>query len=653
MTSLPPVRPFPPGWSYALFPSARPGDPISLGLALKLNSADGSYDVALLRDRLDSRVYLGCLVDGRGQLCKWLEVWVQTVGRLAELPGTTRDQLGNAMLDERWHNQVQAFVAMPGCDWLATGWEETPTPPLFIAAPGKTARPLTGADAGCAYVLCRDDRLLEAADLPAYATTLDRYLHLPPLGADSPFVPVTPDSPRPADGQTLAEVAEAMGEGLVFNPEGGLMLVRGVEELALEEWIDALYDTQAPLPVPGMPRIVRETLPYNEEPTLDTDGWLFHERISPAGLALELLYLRLRMLADAVQSVKRMTAATQQPLLNLTADSFAVTLGPRTSGLPHWWESRLQLIDPGAALPTQVSVNGLDYYTSSAASETSVYFPEEAGRPVVGVGTIRVRQWTEEGPSPEARCMLEGTLTTQELITCGENLLLWARLNLRGEAHDLIGYLQPQTLLGAGEYRFTTAPTVYPPRIRALLQQSEGTSFSRSVFRVIPLLSSPCDLYSLGVLGVRLVLVGPGLTLAKTIDELHSLIHQLTMGYQDDIPLAQRIRDCLQTQPRLLAALGPRQANAAGMALPGNAEVLPETMWYDLLALIVGMFPSAGQDCVCNGFGNLRPGRLERVYEPTQESLAILLGECRSLMFVDWRANREIHAAIATMTRGE
>jgi hypothetical protein len=58
----------------------------------------------------------------------------------------------------------------------------------------------------------------------------------------------------------------------------------------------------------------------------------------------------------------------------------------------------------------------------------------------------------------------------------------------------------------------------------------------------VPLLSTPCDLYSLAVLAVRALLVDQETTLAVALDEILSLARQLAAEHQPDVPLGERVR---------------------------------------------------------------------------------------------------------------
>ena len=97
--------------------------------------------------------------------------------------------------------------------------------------------------------------------------------------------------------------------------------------------------------------------------------------------------------------------------------------------------------------------------------------------------------------------MLEGTLTSQERLVGGGSDLLWLRLALPSGRVDLYATIDAADGAASGEARFRTLPQKLPPSTVAALRQAEGVPLSGMPFQTVPLLSTPCDLYALGVLG--------------------------------------------------------------------------------------------------------------------------------------------------------
>jgi hypothetical protein len=185
-----------------------------------------------------------------------------------------------------------------------------------------------------------------------------------------------------------------------------------------------------------------------------------------------------------------------------------------------------------------------------------------------------------------------------------------------------------------------------PDVVAAALRSAEGVSFARSPFEVVPLLSSPCDLYALGVLAVRALLVDEETTLAVSLDEVLSLARQVAAEFKADRPLGERIRAIFDSDPRYATSLGCHRLSREKIDPKAAAQLLPPGLWYDTLGAILRLFPGTGPDSVCKDFGDAPSLALETVFNQPLEQFEELLVRSRSLIVIDWNANREIHGAI-------
>src|SRR4029079_3463764 len=169
---------------------------------------------------------------------------------------------------------------------------------------------------------------------------------------------------------------------------------------------------------------------------------------------------------------------------------------------------------------------------------------------------------------------------------------------------DLYGHLYTTDGLAQGEARFRTVPQRLPQDTVKALQSAEGVSFPRSPFEVVPLLSTPCDLYALGVLAVRTFLVNPQNTLPVALDELLSLARQAATEYKADSPLATRIAAIMNSDPRFAKSLAPHRLVKEAIQPAAAFELLPQEMWYHTLATMIRLFPGVGPDSYCKDFGD-------------------------------------------------
>jgi len=427
-------------------------------------------------------------------------------------------------------------------------------------------------------------------------------------------------------------------------PAGGLALVRPRADVSLEGMIDLLSSD----PATGALRL--SPLPEAESAPLQLlgDSGLLSSSKGKWARAAEVLHLKLRLLTDAVAAASAAVAEMGTPLLNLTADSFRVELGTPGEGLPLLWTGRTVLADAGDALSLPLPGAEEEYYIRWRPG-TSVYAPDSAGRAVQGTASLRIRKLEPAGA--HGAVIVSGTFGTSERIRPAASDLVWVRLHAGGERVDLYARLETEQGLAAGEWRFRTVPQKHPDAGRRGLDAAQGVSISDAPFQVIPLLSTPCDLYSLAVLAVRVLLVGGGNTIAEAVDETLSLARTLATGESKE-PLAARITAALKKDSRWTEALGPhRIAHGLGTAAAA-LDAVPLELWTDVLAAIIRLFPGASPESHCADLGDAPPAGLQSVFDGPLRDLRSLVARTRGLVIVDWSANREVHSLIRTHRAG-
>jgi hypothetical protein len=599
-----------------------------------------SGHLMVLRDLHDARVYLGCVTDSGGQLREWVELWVQNIDGLGSGLPAWRESLSNSALDARWKEQAEAFQELNPSAVLRTGWESTHPRPAFLGAAAKPA----GQENGAGWELCRDDQLLQTAGLPAYSTSLVRYLHQPAAGAKTQFVPVTAGAPENASTRPLAGVMTEVGRPVNVNGQAGLMMVMNFCPLSLEEYVDLLGGRPWPglkhgkkaVALPGVYAALTDSSKVQQD-----NSHLFLGRRGRAGRFVETFHLKLQLLADALAQTRAFVQKRQLPFLNLDKDSFRVSLAEVGTGLPVLWTAKCALVRPGNAFALPVETSEFKYFIQAASAGASIYLPEGLGTRLQGSGSVRIRK---VNPPEQGRVSLEGTLVVQEPVAASPHDLLWLRLPLPSGRVDLYGHVTEGA--ATSELRFRTVPQQLPGPVIETLRGAEGVPFARSPFEVVPLLSSPCDLYSFGVIAVRALLVDEKNTLPVALDELMSFARQLATEHKKDAPRGARVRALLQKEARFAASLGPQHLNYEGLTAEQAAPLLPMELWCDTLGLVASLFPGLGPDSVCKDFGDVPPLALETVFNRPLEEFEKLLVRSRSLIVTDWDSNQEIRGAI-------
>ena len=625
---------------YRAVPLQEGSSPLRISLIVKEapDSAGGPF--ILLRETADASIYLGAVIDAAGQIHSWLEIWAQNVDRFASSYPAYRESATNLLLDERWEQRAEGFRAIEPGSIIITGWETAPAPPIFYD--GHLREPIHPRDeaAGADWELCRDDATLAAKGLPGYSTSLARYLWIHTAAGDRPLVPITSNAPQ---NDSTRAFADTFGGLLPFHP-GGRLMARTFAPIAFEAWVDLLSGApwrgiehgREAIHLTGVYRTLQERNALQHG-----NGHLFFSARGLAARLAEAFHLKLHTLAAVFRLAQSHVQASQLPFLNLNAASFRLELGESDAALPFLWNFKTSLAAPGEAVALPVATTTARYFIPAKFGGNSIYRPATLTAPLDGAGQVRIRKVL---PGKETETILEGTLATQERLVAGGSDLLWLRLSLPSGRVDLYATVEPADGASAGEARFRTLPQNLPSAVIAALRQAEGVPLPGTPFQTVPLLSTPCDLYALGVLAVRALLVDDELSLPVALDEILSLAGKSAAMHEPSQSPGERIQALADGHESIAATLGPHRLLREAIAPP--AAIFPPDLWWDAISLIIRLFPGIGPDSLCRDFGDAPPLALENVFTEPLAELENLLVRSRSLLLVDWNYNREIRSVI-------
>lgn len=613
-----------------------PHGPLRLCVLFRAKPDESGGHFVVLRDLPAGRALLGCVADASGSVRDWVELWVQDPPAAGEAAWGGAAP-GNAASDRRWAEEFDAAAALEPGLVLHTGWEREHPFPTFIDRSSVAAVHPIDRSSVRPLVLCTDDALLAARGLPPYGASPHRYLCAAGPGQAATFVPVTPDSPRNHATTGLAEVVEDAEDLVPFNPGGGLLQVRRHFPIRLEPYVDALG---------GAPwdAVAREAAPLSM-PAPERAGFLVPGLRGHAARLAEILHLKLRLIADAVASARDLVAQTGRPMFNLSPGSFHVDAGAPGGRLPFHWTARLVLVRPGEALPVAIEGGGVSCYQPAAADQSSIYRAASGQAPVRGQLSLRLRRVEQ---APDGRVSAEGTLHAHERLDMAprERSLIRFRLRTSAAPMALCAELGAADATGAGEFRFRTVPQALDGARLSRMRSIEGVPLEGVPFEMSPLLGSPCDLYSLGVLAVRILFAHPRRALPAALDEVLSLARQVAAEHDAHVPLADRLRSIARADARWLEALGPHHLARSEMTPRDGLAHVPPALWIETLAMIVKMLPGAGPDSTCASLADAPERRPHAVFDGAMDDLEALLARSRTLVVFDAAANREIHAAI-------
>ena len=174
----------------------------------------------------------------------------------------------------------------------------------------------------------------------------------------------------------------------------------------------------------------------------------------------------------------------------------------------------------------------------------------------------------------------------------------------------------------------------------AALKGIVGTVFPRSPYEIWPLLSSPCDLFSLGVLAVRILLANHQSNLPVILDEVLSLSRRLGENAKPGDDLVKKLAALMEKDKHLAALLSP--GALMGTVQPGVLGKAAADLWLETMTLILSFFPGTGPHSFCKNFGDVSPLALENIFDRPIQELESLVWRLRSVLVPSLTDNEEI-----------
>lgn len=587
----------------------------------------------ILRLHPDAIVYLGALGDPSGELIyEWLEIRVQSAD-LAQKSSPSSYHLANRDLDERWRQEVESRLGASPPAFAFRHSREHPPALWFDAALRASISPQ--------WRLCEDDEKLQSLGLPPYTSTCHRYLHRPDRD-DSPLVPVTPSAPENEHTRTAETV---FPNAVPFNPEGGLLLITKAASLGLRDASRLMAGQLLPL------RHEQTVFLEHQGTTLDTGSdflatspelFLYPSATDPLRLA-EALHLKLCWLSGCLRALREATRATQRPLLNVDPDSFSLRLHAANTTLPFLWMSDVMLARPG--LFCSQTAPGL--FLPNQTPPPSVYAHPNVRVALPGTGTVMIRQVRQEaGGSME----IEGTLVTPAEILPQPDECLLITLPLASERLEMRCQLVTEVPLGPGELRFRTQLPQVPRVARAALESADALPPLPATYVLYPALSSPCDLYSMGIVAAHLLLCGRSKSsLTQIVDELLAMARAVNASESDEAPvdLGEAIDALLQdpAHGRWKTILGP--ANLLDIDHGDAAwQVIGRGLWNDVLALILELLTGSGRFCYARTTAAAPATALHAIYDTPISDIMALVSRTRLIVLPGRESNQDLRQAI-------
>lgn len=608
----------------------------------RLETEAGASPFLLLRELPGARVYLGAICDAGARIQEYVEICVQTL-ELRDLTFSNyQERLANFSFDQRWSAEFAMLLEQRPDAVVLTGMETSNPSPVLIK---RRSQPSGFAPVEVSsWRVCTDDTLLAKHGLPAYSTSPHRYLFQPEAEPKT-FLATAADAPTNAHVQGIDRLKAAPDVRAVFNSHGGLVHVTRFHQVGLEDYLQILEGRAWNNEEAGGARLFLNRL------YADLHSWsaspkgmpfLLHGSAGSSESLNEILFLKLAALRSLFAEVRAGVKAQQLPLLNLAPASFRLSLPEVGDQFPALWATRCVLTKPGQAYPLKIKSTEQRYFIRLGRVEPSPFLPEGLGAHSFGIGSVRLRNVHADTDG----VALEGTLVAEDYLGLDAHDLLWFKLPVGEERIEFYAHVYTGENIGPREARFRTVPARLPEATVTALKRSAGTVFQKSPYEIWPLLSSPCDMYSLGVIAVRVLLANSQTNLPVVLDDILSLTRRLSKDAGDDAAFSAKLKSLVAADPRLCDLVSPHSLTETAIT-PEQARtrVHPE-IWIETMALLMRLFPGAGPHSYCKSFGDVSPLALETVFDRPLQELDSLVLRLRSVLTPSLAANEEIARVI-------
>jgi hypothetical protein len=635
----------PPGCVLAPIHTSTEETPLKICVLVRFESSPAAGPFILLREVPGSRVYLGAICDAEVRIQEWIEIWVQTVEMKEMAFAGYQEQLSNHVFDQYWRADCAVAKKTIPDKVIVTAMEHDNPGPILIkqATPGgNTSLALTQVSH---WKLCKNDSTLTSLGLPPYSTSPYRYLYEPEASGTATFLAVSTDAPANAHVQSVDRLNALPEVRIVFNPHAGLIRILRFNPLELERYLrileGAAWDETAPEITALAPNSQYAQLrAWSASPK--GLPFLLHGANESANRLNEIAFLKLAALLDMFKEVRTLVGAHQLPLLNLSLSSFRVSLPGVGDQFPALWAAKCALVKPGQAYPLKIRSTEQRYFIRLGRTEPSPYLPEGLGAHSFGIGSVRIRNVITETEGT----VLEGTLVAEDYLGLDSHDLLWFKLSVGEQRLEFFAHVYTSEAVGPREARFRTVPTQLAEAVTGHLQRAAGTVFARSPYEIWPLLSSPCDMYSLGVMAVRILLANNQSNLPVVLDEVVGLARHLGKAKPGEASLPAELNAAFESDARFLDLVSPHNLIESGGSPQEARNKINLDLWLEAISIVLRLFPGTGVHSFCKDLGDVSPLALETVFDRPIEELERLLLRFRSVLLPGLSANEEIAGII-------
>ena len=630
---------------------------LSLVVRKEADPSEGSF--CRLRQLVDASVYLGCFTDRSGHILKWLELWVRDYDNIADkLHENAFDVINNAVLDERWDRQKKILESSTVSHVYKTSLDTQMEYSLHVDTYNKKVGFVKDAATKTHWKICKEDELLKRLELAPYSTSIHRYLYLESMGAESDFLPITPNAPQNAKTKSLEEGIGSRSTLLPFNSYGGAIMVREVAPMTVEGYLCVLSGR----PWNGVGQGKKKLLPNGVYKEISDEvsvgyaaGRLISTRQGQRKWKLESLFLKVRLFYEMISQVKACVELDKKPFFSLEPSSFGISLPSTSPTSPFLWDAAVVMNQTSDAIAFSVEKQSdLDsrettYFRTFRPLTASIYRPESLAQQrslMAEVTLLKIDRDRDTGLYEITGSMRSSDIQSHGIL--GRHFY-FIDYSIRGKRVRLVAEMTEVDARVADKIQFKTLKLPLSSEQELSLESFIGVEQVGVHCEIFPVLGTPCDLYSLGVIGLEVLFHGSDIALAQLKDQLRTLARAcLDLG--SELPILERVVQTLQSEPQMREILMP---DVLGLASSGKDHMgLPpeERIWEGLLSIIMRMLSGLLKgESYSPSLSNENNFRITHVFDQPLSDLGRYMAIIRSLNLGDTQSTQLVSEVLDEM----
>jgi hypothetical protein len=673
-----------------------------LALAAKDEALEAKDDpfVPLNDSSRFTRVLLGRVASGNDHTLHPVAVKLQRSFYRPAAAGTAKETLTNPLVEDMWRRERENLIRCAGAEvvpLIDLGEELFRNPPVTFCK--KIRAYFHPPCPRCRGPLrdCRDDALLREHGLPEFSKSLSRFLHCPACSAGpgrKKFYTAAASGEDKPKGE-----ADLRRRGELYRDFGGIVNGLTTEEQAQlsirfpcaaclhrEECYPA--DGAAGKPIPAEARLVpvsyydfhllplevmelhydemsdllggaswevlrdriRKTGAPGRDPVLsEVDDvftspvqWIYREDTS-GRFALEVLHLKMNLFGQLCHGLRAYHARCKEPHLDASPGQVMVDIVPGSTNLPARWTFRVRLI--GVAGPHRFATDGapkdsLPPLLTPAPDADKIFVSPMVRKGEFGREDslrVTVRSLRADG----GILKLEGSASSERARL--ENVQRGDVIRLAPASAG--GPLEGMTLWGTVD-----APEERGVRFTAVIDAASGLDPSKKPgdfdagVALYPRFQVPCDLYGLGMLLFRTLLVNDGTDILAVDDAVQRVMKKLSLWLEGKkspaaarvagelMPIVEREKEVFSS-PGVLYLQDDRDE---------RPRALPQKLWSDLLLFGFKLLTTIPGFSFATNHADCPADKPESLMDQVMTELATLEDRVRIELFTKTERDREI-----------